>query len=60
MSSLQVDVIDKVFDKLPHKRLLSKPVIERVQALADISRSGYIVIVTQPMHQLYIRPTVHN
>jgi len=34
--------------------------IERVQALADISRSGYIVIATNPVHRLQIRPIVHN
>jgi len=27
-----------------------KPDIERVQALADISRSGYVVIATKPVH----------
>jgi len=37
-----------------------KPGIERVQALADISRSGYVVIVTKPVHRLQIRPIVHN
>jgi len=30
-----------------------------VQALADISRLGY-VITTKPMHQLQIRPIVHS
>jgi len=34
--------------------------IGRVRALADISRSGYVVIATKPVHQLQIRPIVHN
>jgi len=38
----------------------SKPGIERVQALADISRSRCVVIATQPVHRLQIRPIVHN
>jgi len=37
-----------------------KPGIERVQTLADISRSHYVVIATKPMHELQIRPVVHN
>ena len=37
-----------------------KPGIERVQALADILRSGYVVIATKPVHQLQMRPIVHN
>jgi len=40
-----------------------KPGIERVQALADISRSAarrYVVIVTKPVHRLQIRPIMHN
>jgi len=36
------------------------PGIERVQALADISRSGYVVIATKPVHRSQIRPIVHN
>jgi len=32
----------------------------QVQAVADISRSCYVVIATQPVHQLQIRPMVHN
>jgi len=39
---------------------ISKSGIERVQALADISRSGYVVIVTKPIHRLQIPPLVHN
>jgi len=34
--------------------------IERVQALADIWRSGYVVIATKPVHRLQIRPIVNN
>jgi len=35
--------------------------IERVQALADISRSRYVAIATQPVHRLQIiRPIMHN
>jgi len=34
--------------------------IERVQALADISRSRYVALATQPVHRLQIRPTMHN
>jgi len=30
------------------------------QELADISRSGYVVIATKPVHWLQIRPIVHN
>ena len=37
-----------------------KPGIERVQALADISRSRYVVIATKHVHRLQIRPIVHN
>jgi len=33
---------------------------ERVQAVADISRSRYVAIATQPVHRLQIRPIVHN
>jgi len=33
---------------------------ERVQALADISRSSYAAMATKPMHRLQIRPIVHN
>jgi len=40
-----------------HKR---QPDIERVQALADISRSRYAAIATQPVHRLQIRPVVHK
>jgi len=42
--------------------LLKQLGIERVQAciLANISRSRYVAIVTQPVHLLQIRPTVHN
>jgi len=39
---------------------LVKPVIEQVQVLADVSRSGYVVIATQPVHRLQLRPTMHN
>jgi len=39
---------------------VTKPGRQRVQALADISRSGYVVIATKPVHRLQIRPTVHN
>jgi len=31
-----------------------------VQALADILRSGYVVIATKPVHRLQIRPIVPN
>jgi len=34
------------------------PGIERVQALTDISRSGYVVISTKPVHRLQIRTIV--
>jgi len=37
-----------------------KTFIERVQALADILRSRYIVIAAKPVHRLHIRPIVHN
>jgi len=33
---------------------------ERAKALADISRSRYVVTATQTAHRLQIRPTVHN
>jgi len=42
------------------KRSKSEPRIERVQALADISRSGYVVIATKSVHRLQIDPIVHN
>ena len=38
----------------------SKPDIERVQALADILRSRYVAVATQPVHWLQSRPIVHN
>jgi len=31
-----------------------------LQALADISRSGYVVRATKPVHRLQIRPILHN
>jgi len=34
--------------------------MERVQALADFSRSRYIVIATKLVHRLQIHPIVHN
>jgi len=35
--------------------------VERVQAsIADISRSRYVAIATQPVHRLQICPIVHN
>ena len=34
--------------------------IERVQALADISRSGHVVTATKPVDRLHIRPILHN
>jgi len=37
-----------------------KPVIERLQALADISRLRYFVMATKPVHRLQICPIVHN
>jgi len=37
-----------------------EPGTQRVQALADISRSRYVATATQHMHRLQIRPTVHN
>jgi len=37
-----------------------KPGTEWVQALADISHSGYVVTATKPVHWLQIRPIVHN
>jgi len=38
----------------------SKPSIERVQALTDISRSHYAAMAMQRMRRLQIRPMVHN
>jgi len=37
-----------------------QPGTEREQALADTSRSRYVVIVTKPVHRLQIRQIVHN
>jgi len=37
-----------------------EPGVEPVQALTDISRSGYVVIATKPVHRLQIRSIVHN
>jgi len=37
-----------------------EPDIERVQALADISRSRCAGIATKPVQRLQIRPTLHN
>jgi len=34
--------------------------MERVQALADISRSGYVVITMKSVHRLQIRLLGHN
>jgi len=39
---------------------INEPGIDRVQALADVSRSVYVVIATKPVHRLQIRPIVHN
>ena len=39
---------------------MNEPGRERVQALADISRSRYVAIATQPVHRLQIRAIVHN
>jgi len=39
---------------------MSNQAIERVQALADISHSGYSVTATKPLHSLQIRPMLHN
>jgi len=36
------------------------PGIQRVQALADISRLRYVVIAMKPVHQLQIHSIVHN
>jgi len=36
------------------------PGIERVQTLADISRSRYVVTATKPVHRLQIRQILHN
>ena len=33
---------------------------EYKHVLANISRSRYVAIATQPMHRLQTRPTVHN
>jgi len=42
------------------KRLGTEPGIDRVQAVADVSHSGCVVIATKPVHGLQIRPIVHN
>ena len=42
------------------RKYKSKPGIQRVQALAGISRSHYVVIAMKPKHQLEIRSIVHN
>ena len=42
------------------QHLRTKTGIEPVQALGDISRSGYVVTATKPVHLLQIRPIVHN
>jgi len=34
--------------------------IERVQAVAEISHSGYVVIATKAVHRFQIRPIVYN
>ena len=41
-------------------KTIVKPGLERVQALADISRSRCVAIATQPVRRLQIRTTVHN
>jgi len=33
---------------------------ERLEALADVSRSRYVVTAAQSVHRLQIRPIVHN
>jgi len=38
------------------QQTITKPGIERVQALADISHSLYVVVATKPVHWLQIRP----
>jgi len=50
-----------VIDRYLHRPVtITKPGIERVQALDDISRSGYVVIATKPVHRLQIHPIVHK
>ena len=41
-------------------RRISQPGIERVQPLADISRSRYVVIATKPVRRLQIRSIARN
>jgi len=43
----------------PQSHVYLKPGILQVQALADISRVGFVVVM-KPVHQLQIRPIVHN
>jgi len=56
-SVAQVIIASKLYGSDKQKQ---KPGIERVQALADISRSRYIAIAMQPVHRLHIRTIVHN
>ena len=38
----------------------NKAYSEYKHVLANISRSRYVAVTTQPVHRLQIRPTVHN
>jgi len=40
--------------------VITQPGTERVQAECDILRSRYVVITTQPVHRMQIRPIIHN
>jgi len=60
MTSLSYTVQRKVIQLC--RPCCTKPGIERVQALAGISRSRYVVVVvaTKPVYRLQIRPIMHN
>ena len=43
-----------------NKDKYQQPGRESVQAIADISHLGYVVIATKTIHRLKIRPIVHS
>jgi len=52
---------DRSFTCRPHVYPQVELGIERVQAcIANISHSRYVPTATQPVHQLQIRPLMHN
>jgi len=52
--------LQKQSETWTYKSYKNKPGVQRVQALADISRSRYDIIGMKPVHRLQICLIVHN